>query len=237
LQKVLDAAANTQAAGSADFKGVIDLSGGAATTNMTFDGQVDFSKNTMKGSVTSDITGQNLTMQVLTIDDKTYAQMPMLGDKWIKTPDSQGTGGNPLKQIDSLKRVTDLKEVGTDDVDGVTATHYKGSIDLTKALEAAGFTGEQLDAAKQQLGKSGQDASLEVWVDPDGRIVKMSQHVSLDAAGKQGSLTSTVSFSNFGTSVDVTPPSPDQVIDSSQLQSLDPNALAGAGSGTAPSNG
>jgi hypothetical protein len=219
---IKQAAENTSAQQTAKLMGDVAIEGGGANTAMKLDGIVDFSTGNMSGSLTADIFGQNATMQFLSVDGTTYIQMPMFGDKWIKSPAEAGLStSDPMGQLDSLKDVADLEEVGTEDVNGVSTTHYTGTIDLQAALKSAGLPKDQVKAAEKALAKPTEGATIDVWVDDQQRIVKVRQSVSLNVDGQGDSgLTSTMTFSDFGTELDVTAPDPADVIDAGKLANM-----------------
>lgn len=218
---IKQAAERTEAEQTAKMRGDVTITGSGTDTTMKLDGAVDFASGNLTGTLTADILGQNTSMQFLSVDGKSYVQLPMLGDKWIESPADAGlTSTDPLNQLDSLKDVADLKEVGTEDVEGVSTTHYTGTIDLTKALESAGLSGEQLKEAEKSLSKVDDGAKLDVWVDDEGRIVKVSQDLSLNVGKNKASMNSTLLFTDFGTEVEVTAPNPDDVMSAGSLANM-----------------
>lgn len=220
---VKQAAQTTADAQSAKMQGDVTVTGGGADTSMKLDALVDFNSGDLDGSLTADVFGQTQDMKFRLVDGKTYVQMEMFGDKWIAAPtgtDLPATS-DPLAQLDSLKDVSDLQEVGTEDVNGVSATHYTGTIDLAKALKASGLPDDQVEAAEKALGKGGSSAKIDIWVDDSDRIVKVNQTLDMSVGDKgDASVTTSMTFSDFGTDVNVEAPDPADVLDAGKLANL-----------------
>jgi hypothetical protein len=98
--------------------------------------------------------GQNLpgTMQTLLTGDAVYLKIPslanMLGKPWVKIPFSslrnsglnlaplvhQIQGNNPLAQAQMLQGATNVRQVGSQVVNGIPTTEYTGTIHTATAL-------------------------------------------------------------------------------------------------------
>jgi hypothetical protein len=161
-------------------------------------------------------------MQVVVDGTTAYIRLPLLEgllgrSGWLKaTPDdldtvgSFGFGagtGDPSQLLEVLRGVADdVEEVGQDDVRGETTTHYRGTVDLSKALEQV--PAERRAALEQQL--KGFDAELaavpaEVWVDGDGLARRLRlDFADLAAQEVGGATTATLTLDLFDYGDDVT---------------------------------
>jgi hypothetical protein len=127
----------------------------------------------------------------------------------------QTTGAqDPTQTLQLLQSIGDVKKVGTEQVNGVDTTEYSGTVDLKKfsAKYGAGF-----GKLYKQLGTS--TVPMQVWISSDGLVRKLHETLSGTIAGAgRMDLDLTVTLSDFGASVSITPPPADQVADISQLQ-------------------
>jgi hypothetical protein len=220
------AAANTKSAQTARIRldGAIDA--GSQSISSRGEGVADFASGDAELTLSADVGGQPQELTVRIVDGTTYMQMPLLGDVWLRSPQPLGavTGANPESLLNAIGSVSNLEAVGEEDVDGVSATHYTGSIDIAEAVAAAGAKGQQ---AKQMLAllKGGTGTSaIDVWVDDEDRVIKVNQSLDLDVKGEQRGQSTSISFSDFGTDVDVQAPDPAKIMDADQL----PGAVGGA---------
>ncbi|HSH60342.1 MAG TPA: hypothetical protein VK988_12025 [Acidimicrobiales bacterium] len=102
---------------------------------------------------------------------------------------------------------------------------YRGTVDMNKAAAAA--PPEQQQTYQKLAQIYGQPLPVEVWIDGDGRLRKMTYAVDLgtlnlppEATQGQkptGNLNFTIELFDFGTPVSVTVPPADQVTDFAQL--------------------
>jgi hypothetical protein len=135
-----------------------------------------------------------------------------------------------------------VAERGTEEIGGVTTTHYVGTIDLEKAIGGIGeVIGKdagkdlvaQLRQAMDQLGGLGLDRiPFEAWIDGAGRLrrerITMDLGSMIPGAG-DASMEMTADFSAFGEPVHIQIPAPSEVTDMTDAMSgLDP---ASGGSG------
>ena len=146
---------------------------------------------------------------------------------------SQASSGDPTQALQFLRGAgADVAEVGKEPVRGEATTHYRGSIDMNKAAAAA--PPEQQQAFQKLAQLYAQPLPVEVWIDGEGRLRKMTYAMDLSklnpppqaTAGEKptGSFTFTMELFEFGTPVSVTVPPADQVSDLAQLM-----AAAGGG--------
>ena len=127
---------------------------------------------------------------------------------------TQLSQSDPSQALDFLQGASDdFHEVGTEDVRGESTTHYAGTIDLNKVAENA-----PADLAEQykklaELAPS-PTVPMDVWLGDDGYVHKLRFEQTL-AAGS--SMTMEEELYDWGTDVNVTVPSDDEVVDLTQL--------------------
>jgi hypothetical protein len=116
-----------------------------------------------------------------------------------------------------------VREVGSEEVDGVSTTHYALTADLDRALgEAPAEVADSLQANIEELEAGGVQTKLDadVWLDDDRLIRRVGYVYRLSDAGGGGQMTATVTFSGFGEPIEFDVPDPDQVAPVTQLQGL-----------------
>ncbi|POM25423.1 hypothetical protein BTM25_40670 [Actinomadura rubteroloni] len=155
-----------------------------------------------------------------------YLKMPALaatngGKPWSKIAlsDLSATSGlnlsglmdqarqqSPAEQTKMLTASRDVREVGTETVDGVPARHFAGTVPVTAALgKLDAQTRAKLEQQYQKLGVS--TLTFDLWVGSDDLPRKMVSRLSTSS----GPMTTTASYSGYGKPVDVTPPPASEV--------------------------
>lgn len=139
------------------------------------------------------------------------------GKPWAKNPGAAQQLAAALQQADPrqtlqlLSGAGTLHRVGSEQIDGVPATHYTVTIDLAKAAKRNAQVARVLD----ELIKQGvRVEATQVWVDSAQRPVRISSSVQLpDPTGRASSMTSTqqVDFTDWGKPVTITVPPARQV--------------------------
>lgn len=111
----------------------------------------------------------------------------------------------------------DFEAVGSEEVRGVETTHYRGTIDLRKAIEQVpDDQRESFERAFELLEV--EKMPFEVWIDDEGlaRRMKYEQPLPPDS-GEQAKMGLTMEMYDFGVEVDVEPPPDNEVIDLQEL--------------------
>jgi len=126
---------------------------------------------------------------------------------------------DPSKNVEFLEGVKDVTTVGTEDVRGVSTTHYKVTIDMKQALDDVP---ESLRATvTEALSQMGGDGILpgEVWLDGDGlpRRFVYDMSLPLGDGGAPAVLHFSMEMFDFGQPVSVTTPPDSDVIDAGSL--------------------
>jgi hypothetical protein len=125
-----------------------------------------------------------------------------------------GVGQSPTGVLAQLRGSTNTQKVGTETIDGVRTTHYRGTVDVRDALDQATAKERKtlqrlLDEAKAH-GVDATSTTFDVWVGDDGLVRRLTQRV-----GSVGHLTMT--FSDYGEPVHIEAPAADATVDLSDL--------------------
>jgi hypothetical protein len=235
----------------------LEMSISAAGEDLSFSGESDVDNVHQRIDMTMDMGMLGGEMRILMDDGVVYMRSPVfedVGTEWVSLDPSKidpaaaaqfggfGMGTtDPSAYIGLFAGVFDVKASGEQELDGVSTTHYVGTIDLAKVLE--GFsdvvgedvdaaTKEQLEMAVEQFRMLGIDKRIpfEIWIDEDG--LPRRQRITMDFGDlvpgpEEASMEMTVDFSDFGEPVDIEIPRRSEVTDVTEAM-----ADAGAGSGS-----
>jgi hypothetical protein len=136
------------------------------------------------------------------------------GKAWVRLDAKEFTKGmesgaaptttDPLSMFEQLAAVdAEIEQVGTEEIRGVTTTHFRTRLDLTKSpvQPKVAPTGPLLEALR--------NVPVDVWLDDHDRPRRQRMTFALGAGG--GSFTTTTEAYDFGTPVDIEIPPLDQV--------------------------
>lgn len=233
------AASTTREAGSARFSFTATVEGGAAEGS--FSGEGAFSGD--RGRMTMDLSGlggggaafAGGKMEMVFDGLVFYLRFPPEiaqslpgGKDWVridlaKLGEAGGMDfeqlmqlnqGDPTQSLAYLEAATeDFREVGSEEVRGVEATHYRGTIDLEKV--AAQAPPEASESYERVLELTGQrEFLMDVWVDGDGLVRKLGFEQRLP---DDSTMRLTEEIYDFGADVDVELPAADEVTDLTEL--------------------
>ncbi|MFD9795702.1 hypothetical protein ACFWXK_32655 [Streptomyces sp. NPDC059070] len=127
----------------------------------------------------------------------------------------QMQNSTPQQGVKALLASGDVKKVGTEDVRGVQATHYAGTVDMAKLVDrSSGLDAKTLEAFKAQMNQSGVTTdTVDIWVDKNDLLVKKTE----SAATKNGVLNSTAFYSDYGVKVAAEAPAASDTVDFTSL--------------------
>jgi hypothetical protein len=128
----------------------------------------------------------------------------------------QMQNNNPSRSVQMLLATGKVKSVGSEDVRGVKATHYRGTVKVSEIAktQSEDLSQSDLDALEKQLKTSGMDTeTIDLWVDGDNLLVKKREQ----AQSNNGAYDSTVFYSDYGTKVTVQEPSASDTTDFQRL--------------------
>ncbi|MFD3307651.1 DUF1396 domain-containing protein [Streptomyces sp. NPDC058694] len=182
--------------------------------------------------------GADGTAEIRLVDKAMYigggaaAAKEMDGKSWIKfdlsTLGDDALGGaapgagtadkNPAQESTFLTGSKDVKKVGTEKVEGVETTHYKGTVTLDefrKSLkDETKTTREQREKSLEQYEKMGVDAlTMDMWIDGDDRTKQFRMQGDAD----KGMLDMTITFVDYNKPVTVEAPPAKDVMDLAEM--------------------
>lgn len=189
-----------------------------ATQEATGEGRFTDSGAEMKATSTG-----AQAVEMILLDQILYLKSEQmgLGDKWMKI-DLQGQEGtlygliakatDPQSMMKALESPKKLELVGTEDVDGVSASHYRITIDSRKYASAMGLPAEMGSFLPDEIVQ-------ELWVDAENRPLKHFSDLELPAAGGGDPTTSTTegTYSDFGLDVEIEAPPASEITDAPAL--------------------
>jgi hypothetical protein len=118
-----------------------------------------------------------------------------------------GAGGDPASVLGYLKGVGKLKKEGTDDVRGVSTTHYSGTIDVKKLK----------GGAELRRLTSNDQIPVDVWVDDDGYVRREKWKEKVNFGNRKSDIDLNLELFDFGTAVQAQPPAATDVTDLTKL--------------------
>ena len=150
---------------------------------------------------------------------------------WLRQPvpalAQSGVPGNPTESLALLRSAVDVAEAGTADVRGEQTTRYTGTIDVAAVLEQTADENPAAAQAVEQLRAAGiEQVPFEVFLDSQGRPVRLVQTLEITAAGTPFTTTTTLDLYDWGTEVDVQAPDPASVVDAPAPAATSPAATS-----------
>ena len=253
LETVRSAAAMTETVKTAQISERIQGSQGPLAKGLNYVGGFDFADH--RGRLSVDASGlgvPQLGSKIDAIFDYSnglvmYMHLPQLsselgGKQWIQMDLGaliqkaginvnfgsimQSESGDPASGLRLLAGASQVTVVGSEEVRGVSTTHYRVVEDLTKAVQMAPASARPELQKLVALYKSPK-LPAEVWIDDQGlirreRFTADPAQLNLPAqaqaaASASGVLTISIELYNFGAAVNATPPPADQTITLDQL--------------------
>ncbi|MFD3737671.1 hypothetical protein AMK21_13235 [Streptomyces sp. CB00316] len=139
-----------------------------------------------------------------------YKDLAELGGPAGDVLKEQVQNSTPEQGLKALLAAGDVRKAGQEDVRGVPATRYSGTVDVAELTGRNGaLDAVQLAALKEQLSAAGVTTqTVDIWVGKDDLLVKKTERGETAA----GAFSSTVFYSDYGTEVTVErPPAADTV--------------------------
>lgn len=217
-------AAKTTTSGSSRMSMVTETVADGHHVTIRSDGVVRFADNVAKSSMVLDIPGAPGPISITEIITGGYLYMAVPGQPGyygLKLSDLVGTqfaqNSDPAGQLTVLLGVSGpVKKLGTEVVRGAKTTHVTGTIDLSKA--AARVQGAMKAIMQKALAQAKSPSiPFDAYVDDQGRLRKIVQHLTLTVKGQDVTSTSTLEYYDFGTPVSVTAPPAGDVHDGSAI--------------------
>jgi hypothetical protein len=134
----------------------------------------------------------------------------------VKAMQDQGHQADPALNAKMLTASKDVHSVGKETVDGVSTTHYKGTIVLSDAMKE--LSSDQQTQAKKLFGQDGLDKmNFNTWIDEKQLPRKMTLATPADSKLK---FTTAMHYTDFNSAVSITAPPASQVTDGMKLKGL-----------------
>ena len=179
-------------------------------------------------------------IEVVQDGDVAYLRFPAIdaqlpdGKTWVKASKGDAKVGDfdfhelesfsssdPRELLDVLRSLSgDLETVGTERLRGVETTHYRAVVDPVELAKGASTAGQSTNGLFDQLtAQSGiGDVPLDVWIDANGLVRKLSMEVSTtEQASQAGAATISFELWDYGEAVSIDLPPASQVADTSAL--------------------
>jgi hypothetical protein len=181
-------------------------------------------------------------LEMLFDDTVAYMKMPLLasrlpsGKEWISVDlqraaqlqgldlgslESYARGSDPRSALDYLRSVSGkLTRVGTEDLRGVPTAHYFAVVDWQKAVARAAKSANQPGLLDQfeSLGTVVQNIPVDVWVDADNLVRKMTMTFSAASGGQQANASLSLELFDYGKPVSFDVPPAGDVVDALSLR-------------------
>lgn len=233
---VTTAAGRTVSAGSATVDGEVALDTAETAVTITIEGASDFQTGAGVITLTFNVDegppagpSEIGAVEIRSTDRSTaFANYGEFLDASAETPWVSFTaadvgvtpqnfaGGNPLAVLDFLQAVVGRPLEGEthSGFAGENVTPYDVKLDLEQLLEPATMsTLDPTTVAEVRRITELVDGPVygQVFVDPEGRVTQFQYSFEVEVDGESLYASSRITFRDFGTSVTVTPPPPEQV--------------------------
>ncbi|MGC5343262.1 hypothetical protein ACPXCE_17095 [Streptomyces sp. DT24] len=138
----------------------------------------------------------------------------------------QMQNATPDQGVKALLASGDVKKVGQEDVRGVSATHYSGTVDVAElTAKSTALSAEQLAEFKKQLTDAGVTTEqVDIWVDKNDLLVKKIEKGMM----KTGELNSTVFYSDYGVKAAAELPPTGDTVDFAEMMKQAQSGSAGS---------
>ncbi|MBV7244902.1 MULTISPECIES: hypothetical protein [unclassified Streptomyces] len=144
-----------------------------------------------------------------------YEDLAELGGASGDVMKDQIQNSTPEQGVKALLASGDVKKVGQEDVRGVSATHYSGTVDVADlTAKNSALDAKQLAAFKEQLALAGVTTqTVDIWVDKNDLLVKKTERGEM----KTGTFNSTLFYSDYGTEVPAEKPAASDTVDFKEM--------------------
>lgn len=205
-----------------------------ATTTIPIEGAIDFTSGDAELRI--DLGSLGLagggSIQALVVDQAMYMDFGALlrgndvpaslrGKQWLKLDlrelgaAGSGSGSGAASYLDALRGAGDVRQLGTETIDGVRTDHYRVTIDTAAAIEKL-EPGPLRDLAEEGLSSVGRSYPMDVWIDGDG----FPRRVRFATSASGARIAFMVDYHDFGKPLDVAAPPPARTADFSELLGL-----------------
>ncbi len=192
------------------------ISTGVGSTALDMTGELRYVDGGLEASAAT--TGTQ-AFEMVMLDQTLYisaAEIPLPdGKKWAKLdlsdPNSLfgqlGKSADPTMMVDALETAIEFELLGTEEVDGVETNHYNFVMDTASYAKAMSIPAETARVMPKEF-------ATEMWIDADNRPRKFRQEIEIpDMTGSGQSTTTTGTYFDFGTEVEIEAPPAADVAD------------------------
>ncbi|MGD0714231.1 MAG: LppX_LprAFG lipoprotein [Gaiellaceae bacterium] len=219
MDVVKSAARKTTLAGSEHL--ALNVAGKASGQQLVVTGTGDFDNKQHVGSLHIDLSASGINASIDTVLSTTdmylksslFSALLPKGKSWLKldlkkSAASQGLDLNtilsqdPTQSLSALQSLRSATKVGTEQVGGVSTTHYRARIDVSKLPAGSAVS-------------SSQPSTYDVWIgDGDGYVHRVRVKIATASGSQKALVTLTADLSDFGKKVSVTVPPASQTLTS-----------------------
>jgi hypothetical protein len=211
----------TAKAGTARINVNVSVKSGTTTFPITGAGSFDYKRHVGELGLTLPAEFGGSLREVIS-GNMLYLQLPAFGPKYFVLDLDSVTGGqgafsqlgnaDPSAALETLRgAANDVQKVGTATIRGAQTTHYRGTLDLARAAANAPATVRK--RLQQQL-KTLTSVPFDAFIDDQGRLRKMTNHIDL---GANGTVDTAVELYDFGVPVRVKVPAKSETTDGAAL--------------------
>jgi hypothetical protein len=181
--------------------------------------------------------GETQTMRGVVVGEVIYLSSSLFedlpgGKEWLKIDygkiaDEIGISdlpqigsSDPSAALRNLRAVADVEKVGSEDVRGVSTTHYKATVNLRDL--PAKVPADEREAARRSVERlirlTGSDQQkTEVWIDDEDLVRRTRDRYSIGSGAQQAEADETTEFFDFGTRAKIEVPADSEAVDATKL--------------------
>ena len=206
---------------AAGYRFTLAIQATADGQSQTITGAGAISLQPLSGAMTMTVAGVTVSERI--VPPYVYVLSPATGSSWQRVeipplPTSATQSFDPQQMLQYLQSVAGVTSVGQETIDGVPTTHYHGTIDIERVLAAMGSASGATANAGAMSSMFGSGIPIDVWIDAQGQIRRVSDLVDLHAAGNSAQVSLTMDLSSYGPQPAVHAPPTDQVQAQSAIQ-------------------
>jgi hypothetical protein len=214
LAALAEAARKSADTESYRFDATIDSDVGSETMKLDASGTsaADSSKGTMKG--TMDFGDGAMEFEAIMSDGQMYMASEDLGlpaGKWLHTEDQPTQTLSPSEFVAFLRDSGDVELVGTEEVQGEQAQHFRGPLDMKELIDKSGDS-PFIQQMKQTPGVEDLDVVVDIWVPANGLPSRLA--VDMKMPGQDGTMKMASEILEYDVPINADPPPDDDVVDS-----------------------
>ncbi|MEP6623445.1 MAG: hypothetical protein ABJC79_03310 [Acidimicrobiia bacterium] len=204
------------------------------TKDVSIDGLVDFQSNAVEMTMDMGALGAGAgSIKLRMVDGVMYMDMGELlksagqlpaaldGKTWFKidmgklagagAANPAGQQQNPADLLQTLRGAGDVERLGTDDIRGTKATHYRVHVNLEKAIAA--LDNKLADQMRASMGVFKSDLPVDVWIGDDG----LPRRETMTLATGKNAMKISMDFFDFGVDAQIVAPPAEDTADFSEF--------------------